>query len=84
MSSPDPKAAALRALRQAHQTRLAADRAEVEAVAHARQAGASWTEIAAEVGQQRQNAERKYKPLLDERRTVVVRQPQAPSAEGEH
>lgn len=44
-----------------------------EAVAEARQAGATWTEVGTAVKMLRPNAQRKYGPLLEEERTVRVK-----------
>jgi hypothetical protein len=54
----------------------AAERAVVERVAAARDAGATWQQIAEKFGPGafRQNVQRKYGPLLVERRVVTVRE----------
>jgi hypothetical protein len=57
----------LQALTDAHAARLAATRAELEAVAALRTAGATWQEIADATGlKHRQQAEKKYARCLVE------------------
>ncbi len=60
---------ARRKLRRAHQSILDAQAAEVEAVAEAREAGATWVEIGEDVGMAGPNAHRKYAPLLEANRS---------------
>lgn len=74
MPSTDPKTAALDEL-----AALVAQRDDLEkritaAVAKAREERANWTEVGARVGMLRGNAQRKYGPLLQEERTVTVRE----------
>lgn len=69
----DPQGPALVAVRHARRKEVDADAAEVQAVADARNAGATWDDIAEVLGMQQPNAVAKYRPLLVEERTVRVR-----------
>lgn len=72
------KAAARQALNRAHLRLMAAELAEVEAVAQARQAGATWAEIGEDVGGMAgPNAHRKYAKQLQETRVVEVKDDQS-------
>lgn len=70
----DPKQVALDHLGRLVALRADLERHITEAVAAAKQTGATWTEMGAQLGMQRQNAQRKYDPLLEEtvKRTVTV------------
>jgi hypothetical protein len=69
----DPKGPALIAIRHAVKDYEDAVRAEVHAVADARNRGVTWREIAEAVNMAEPNAFVKYSPLLEEKRTVTVR-----------
>jgi hypothetical protein len=70
----DPKGPALVAVRHAVKAYQEAVRAEVYAVADARGRDVTWREIADAVGMAEPNAFVKYSPLLEEKRTVTVRE----------
>ncbi|MDX3100506.1 hypothetical protein [Nonomuraea angiospora] len=70
----DPKGPALIAVRHAVKAHEDAKRAEVQAVADARNHDVTWREIAEDVGMAEPNAFVKYSPMLEEKRTVTVRE----------
>lgn len=59
--SPDPRAASLAALDAARRTREAAEARELDAVAEARRAGASWSRIGELYGLTKQGAQQRFK-----------------------
>ncbi|MFI6290097.1 hypothetical protein ACIBEJ_00845 [Nonomuraea sp. NPDC050790] len=72
---PDPKAPALVAVRHAVRAFQDAERAELEAVAAARNADVTWDDIADALGMKQPNAVAKYRPQLSVTVQVQVKPP---------